>query len=140
MARSESGKDAASTLSGETGSIKEPEKVSAKAAPKKARKSTALDSGKIPVERYALRLYVTGVTPNSVRAIENMKAICEEYLQGRYDLQIIDVYKNPSLAKGDQIVAVPTLIKKLPLPLRRLVGDLSQTDRVLLGLDIVPKK
>ena len=87
-----------------------------------------------------LRLYVTGTTPKSVRAIENIKALCEEYLQGRYDLEIIDVYKQPFLAKGEQIVAVPTLVKRLPLPLRRLVGDLSQTDRVLLGLDIVPKK
>ena len=124
----------------ETGSRKEPKKVSAKAAPKKAKESTAVDWEKTPGERYVLRLYVTGVTPNSVRAIQNMKAICEEYLQGRYDLEIIDVYKNPALAKGEQIVAVPTLVKRLPLPLRRLVGDLSQTDRVLLGLDIVPKK
>ena len=111
-----------------------------KAAPKKAKESTALDSGKTPGERYVLRLYVVGMTANSVRAIANMKAICEEYLQGRYDLEIIDVYKNPSLAKGEQIVAVPTLVRRLPLPLRRLVGDLSQKDRVLLGLDIVPKK
>lgn len=115
-------------------------KKTAKAAPKKARESKALVSDKTPKERYLLRLYVIGMTPNSVRAIENMKAICEEYLHGRYDLDIIDVYKNPSLAKGEQIVAVPTLVKRLPLPLRRLVGDLSQTDRVLLGLDIVPKK
>jgi len=124
----------------ETGSRKEPKKVSGKAAPKKAEESTALDCDKTPEERYVLRLYVTGITPNSVRAIANMKAICEEYLQGRYDLEIIDVYKNPALAKGEQIVAVPTLVKRLPLPLRRLVGDLSQKDRVLLGLDIVPKK
>jgi circadian clock protein KaiB len=115
-------------------------KKAARAGPKKAKESTPLNSGKTSEERYVLRLYVVGVTPNSVRAIENMKAICEEYLRGRYDLEIIDVYKQPSLAKGEQIVAVPTLVKRLPLPLRRLVGDLSQTDRVLLGLDIVPTK
>jgi len=90
-------------------------------------------------ERYVLRLYVTGVTPNSVRAIENMKAICEQYLQGRYDLEIVDVYKQPALAKSEQILAAPTLVKKLPLPLRRLVGDLSAKERVLLGLDLVSK-
>lgn len=95
---------------------------------------------KSPGERYVLRLYVTGMTPNSVRAVGNLKALCEEYLQGQYDLEIIDVYKQPSLAKGEQIVAAPTLVKSLPLPLRRLVGDLSQKDRVLLGLDLVPKK
>lgn len=115
-------------------------KAAARAAPKKAGGSTALHWEKTPEERYVLRLYITGITPNSVRAIENMKAVCEEYLQGRYDLEIIDVFKQPSLAKGEQIVAAPTLIKKLPLPLRRLVGDLSQKDRVLFGLDLVPNK
>jgi circadian clock protein KaiB len=125
---------------GETGSRKEPKKVPARAAPKKASERTTLHLHKTPDDRYVLRLYVVGMTPNSVRAIENMKAICEEYLKGRYNLEIIDVYKNPALAKGEQIVAVPTLVKRLPLPLRRLVGDLSQTDRVLLGLDLVPKK
>jgi circadian clock protein KaiB len=114
-------------------------KKAAKATPKKARE-TALDWEKTPDEKYVLRLYVVGMTPNSVRAIENMKAICEEYLKGRYDLDIIDVYKKPSLAKGEQILAAPTLVKRLPLPLRRLVGDLSQKDRVLLGLDIIPRK
>ena len=114
-------------------------KAAARAAPKKSRERTVLHWEKTPEERYVLRLYVTGITANSVRAIENMKSICEEYLKGRYDLEIIDIYKRPSLAKGEQIVAAPTLVKKLPLPLRRLVGDLSQKDRVLLGLDIVPK-
>ena len=115
-------------------------RTAARAVPRKARKSIAPNWEETPAERYVLRLYVTGVTPNSVRAIKNLKALCEEYLQGRYDLEIIDIYKQASLAKGEQIVAVPTLVKRLPLPLRRLVGDLSQTDRVLLGLDIVPKK
>jgi circadian clock protein KaiB len=87
-------------------------------------------------QRYVLRLYVTGLTPNSTRAVANAKAICEEHLQGRYDLQIIDIYQQPKLAKGMQIIAAPTLVKKLPLPLRRLVGDLSQVERVLKGLDL----
>jgi len=115
-------------------------KRAAKAPAKRGKKTVAPRGATAPEERYVLRMYVTGMTPNSVRAIENMKAICEEYLQGGYDLEIIDVYKQPALAKGEQIVAAPTLIKQLPLPLRRLVGDLSQKDRVLLGLDIVPKK
>ncbi len=125
---------------GKTGSPKTPEKNAEKAAQKKVKQSSTLDWEKTSGDQYVLRLYVVGMTPNSVRAIENMKAICEEYLQGRYDLEIIDVYKQPSLAKGEQIVAVPTLVKSVPLPLRRLVGDLSQKERVLLGLDIVPSK
>lgn len=87
---------------------------------------------------YVLRLYVTGKTPNSLRAIANLKAICEEHLQGRYDLQVIDVYQQPSLAEGDQIVATPTLIRKLPVPLRRFIGDLSDKEKVLFGLDLRP--
>jgi circadian clock protein KaiB len=81
-------------------------------------------------------LYVTGLTPRSTRAIENVRKICEEHLEGRYDLAVIDVYQQPTLAKGEQIVAAPTLIKKLPLPLRRVIGDMSNTERVLLGLDL----
>jgi circadian clock protein KaiB len=87
-------------------------------------------------ERYVLRLYVTGMTPRSTRAVENVRTICEEHLHGRYDLVVIDIYQQPTLAKGEQIVAAPTLVKKLPLPLRRVIGDLSNTDRVLLGLDL----
>lgn len=87
-------------------------------------------------EKYVLRLYVTGMTPRSTRAIAQIKAICEEYLKGRYELEVIDIYQHPSLIKGEQIIATPTLIKKLPLPLRRLVGDLSNKQRVLLGLDL----
>ena len=116
------------------------QKKAATTAATKAKESSTLDWEKTPDEQYVLRLYVTGMTPNSVRAIENMKAICGEYLEGRYDLQIIDVYKQPALAKGEQIVAAPTLVKKLPPPLRRFVGDLSNTERVLLGLDLVPRK
>ena len=87
-------------------------------------------------EHYVLRLYVTGMTPRSTESIARIKAICEEYLADRYELEVIDIYQQPALAKGEQIIAAPTLIKKLPLPLRRLVGDLSNKDRVLLGLDL----
>ncbi|MDP4224571.1 MAG: circadian clock KaiB family protein, partial [Bacteroidota bacterium] len=87
-------------------------------------------------ESYILRLYVTGTTPQSVRAIANIKRICEEHLKGRYDLEVIDLYQRPNLAQGEQIVAAPTLIKKLPSPLRRVIGDLSNTERLLVGLDI----
>jgi circadian clock protein KaiB len=85
---------------------------------------------------YVLKLYVTGMTPRSQRAIENIKVICEEHLKDRYSLEIIDIYQHPILAEGEQIIAAPTLIKRLPEPLRRIVGDLSDTERVLLGLDL----
>jgi circadian clock protein KaiB len=86
--------------------------------------------------RYVLCLFVTGLTPRSTQAVANLKAICETHLAGRYDLEVIDLYQQPALAKGEQIVAAPTLLKKRPLPPRRLVGSLSCTDRVLAGLDI----
>jgi len=89
-------------------------------------------------QRYVLRLYVTGLTARSTRAIENVRKICEERLPGRYELEVIDIYQQPALAKGEQIIAAPTLIKKLPLPLRRVIGDMSSTERVLLGLDLRP--
>jgi circadian clock protein KaiB len=85
---------------------------------------------------YVLRLYVAGATVRSMCAIENIRRICKEYLQGRYDLEVIDIYQDPKLAIGEQIVALPTLIKKLPHPLRRFVGDLSDTEKVLFGLDL----
>jgi circadian clock protein KaiB len=87
---------------------------------------------------YLLRLYVTGMTPRSTESIARIKAICEEYLAGRYNLEVVDIYQHPALAKVEQIIAAPTLVKKLPLPLRRLVGDLSNKDRVLRGLDLRP--
>jgi circadian clock protein KaiB len=89
--------------------------------------------------KYVLRLYVTGLTPRSQAAITNIRALCEEYLKGRYALEVIDIYQRPTLAKDEQILAAPTLIKKLPLPIRRLVGDMSRQERVLLGLDLRPK-
>jgi circadian clock protein KaiB len=85
---------------------------------------------------YVLRLYVTGMTPRSTEALAVIKAICEQRLEGRYDLQVIDIYQQPHLAKDEQIIALPTLIKKLPLPLRRLIGNLADEERVLLGLDL----
>ena len=85
---------------------------------------------------YVLRLYVTGMTPRSTEAFATIKALCEERLQGRYELEVIDIYQHPQLAIDEQIVAVPTLVKMLPAPLRRLVGDLSDQERVLLGLDL----
>ena len=88
--------------------------------------------------RYLLRLYITGTTAKSVRAIQNVRRICEEHLQGLYDLEVVDIYKNLPLARGDQVIAAPTLIKRLPAPLRQLIGDMSDEQRVLFGLDIKP--
>lgn len=90
--------------------------------------------------RYVLRLFITGMTPNSRKAIENVKKICEEYLQGCYELEIIDIYQQPIFAKEGQIVAAPTLVKELPPPLRKFIGDMSQTEKILLGLDLRKKK
>jgi circadian clock protein KaiB len=89
--------------------------------------------------RYVLRLYVTGSTRHSTRAIVNIRTICEEHLKGRYELEIVDISQHPTLVEGEQIIAAPTLIKKLPLPLRRFIGDMSQTERILLGLDLREK-
>jgi circadian clock protein KaiB len=87
-------------------------------------------------ERYVLRLYVSGSTLKSARAVENIKRICEQHLKNRYDLEVIDIYQQPNLARDEQIVAVPTLIKRSPPPLRRLIGDLSNLKKVLFGLDV----
>lgn len=86
--------------------------------------------------KYVLRLYVTGMTPRSTMAITRIKAICEKHLQGRYHLEVIDIYQNPDAARDQQIIAAPTLIKELPLPLRRLIGNLADEERVLAGLDL----
>jgi circadian clock protein KaiB len=90
--------------------------------------------------RYILRLYVAGINPRSSTAIRSVTAICEEHLKDRYELEIIDIYQQPTLAKGEQIIAAPTLIKKLPLPLRKFIGDMANKDRLLVGLDLKPKK
>jgi circadian clock protein KaiB len=91
-------------------------------------------------DKYLLRLYVAGTTTKASRAIENVRRICEEHLAGRYELEVVDLYQQPTLSKGEQIIAVPTLIKKLPAPLRKFIGDMSDTDRILIGLDLRPKK
>lgn len=89
-------------------------------------------------ETYELRLYVAGQTPKSITALSNLKRYCEEYLKGRYKIEIIDLLKNPQLAEGDQILAIPTLVRKVPVPIRKIIGDLSNEERVLVGLDIRP--
>lgn len=86
-----------------------------------------------------LRLYVAGQTPRSLTAFKNLKDICEEYLKGEYHIEVIDLMENPTLARGDQILAIPTLVRKLPQPIRKIIGDLSNTERVLVGLDIKPR-
>ncbi len=88
-------------------------------------------------ERYELKLYVTGTSPRSGQAIANVRALCEEHLAGRYDLEVIDIYQQPGVAATEQIIAAPTLIKKLPAPTRRMIGDLSNRDKILIGLNIV---
>ncbi len=89
--------------------------------------------------RWNLRLYVAGQTPRSLTAFKNLKDICEEYLKGKYHIEVVDLMENPTLARGDQILAIPTLVRKLPQPIRKIIGDLSDTERVLVGLDIQPR-
>jgi len=91
-------------------------------------------------ERYVLRLYVSGMTPRSIKAIENIKKICDEKLLGRYELEVIDIYQNPERVKEAEVIAAPTLVKELPLPLRRLIGDMSDKERIIVKLDLLPKK
>jgi circadian clock protein KaiB len=91
-------------------------------------------------EKYSLRLYVTGTTLKSVRAIANVKNICETHLKGRYNLEVVDIYQQPSLAKSEQLIAAPTLIKSLPLPLRKFIGDMTRSDRIMIGLDLRSSK
>jgi circadian clock protein KaiB len=102
-------------------------------------------SGKTPTsiaepdaERWELRLYVAGQTPRSIEAFGNLKRICEEHLKGRYRIEVVDLLENPTLARGDQILAVPTLVRKLPPPVKKIIGDFSSAERVLVGLDLRP--
>ncbi|MFO7658519.1 MAG: circadian clock KaiB family protein [Bacteroidales bacterium] len=110
--------------------MKEKNKIKS-AAEKFDMKISTLDKNK-----YFMRLYITGTTARSILAITNLKKICEEYLRGRYELEVIDLYQKPGLATVDQIIAAPTLIKKLPLPFRRIIGDMSNKEKVLSGLDL----
>lgn len=101
--------------------------------PRKAKSSPSVASG----ETWQLRLYVAGHTAKSVTAFANLKKICEEHIHGKYIIDVIDLLKNPTLGKGDQILAIPTLVRKLPVPIRKILGDLSNTERVLVGLDLL---
>ncbi len=105
-------------------------------AKKATTKTTVVDAGE--QETFFLKLYVAGKTPKSQRAFENLKKICEDHLQGRYEIEVIDLLKNPQLAKGDEIIALPTLVRQLPHPIRKIIGDLSNTERTLIGLQIRP--
>ena len=89
---------------------------------------------------YVLRLYVAGQTTRSIAAFDNLKKVCEEHLAGRYRIQVVDLLENPQLARGDQILAIPTLVRKLPAPVRKIIGDLSNTERLLIGLDLLPRE
>jgi circadian clock protein KaiB len=126
-------------------------------AGKKAKKAAAARTKRVPAKdegaraleaaawrdahaTYVLKLYVAGINSRSSEAIRSITRICEEYLEGRYDLRVIDIYQQPALARGEQIIAAPTLIRKLPLPLRRLIGDMASTEKILVGLDLRPAK
>ena len=91
-------------------------------------------------KKYELRLYIAGNTPKSITALKNLKRYCEEHLKDQYEIEVIDLLKSPQLAEGDQILAVPTLVKKVPEPVRKIIGDLSDEEKVLVGLDIRPVK
>ena len=112
--------------------------------PKKSKRTTtnggASQSDNADAARWNLRLYVAGQTPRSLSAFKNLKQICEEYLKGQYHIEVVDLMENPTLARGDQILAIPTLVRKLPQPIRKIIGDLSNTERVLVGLDIQPRQ
>jgi circadian clock protein KaiB len=112
----------------------------AKASKKKkpAKKKSPVKKAKSREEQWQLRLYVAGNTPKSMKALANLKKYCEQHLAGRYTLEVIDLLLNPQLAAGDQILAIPTLVRKVPVPVRKIIGDLSNEERVLVGLDIRP--
>lgn len=113
-------------------------KTAKKKATKRGPEAAALESAirRGAKQKYVLKLYVAGITPRSEAAVRTITEICEEHLEGRYKLEIIDIYQNPTLARGEQIVAAPTLVRKLPLPLRRFIGDMANIDRLLVGLDL----
>ncbi|MEK6753684.1 MAG: circadian clock protein KaiB [Chloroflexota bacterium] len=105
-----------------------------KTAPRRPKRAKA------NADAFVLRLYVAGQTPKSMTAFANLKKICEEHLAGRYKIEVLDLLENPQLARGDQILAIPTLVRKLPMPVRKIIGDLSNTERVLIGLDLLPRE
>lgn len=104
---------------------------------RKPSRSPSIEEDSGHPERWNLRLYVAGQTPKSLAAFSNLKKLCEEHLPGRYKIEVIDLVKQPQLAQGDQIIALPTLVRKLPEPIKRIVGDLSHTERVIVGMDIL---
>ncbi len=103
-------------------------------------KAKSRENNKRPEKEWELRLYVAGQTPKSLAAFSNLKKICDEHLAGEYHIEVIDLLKNPQLASGDQILAIPTLVRKLPPPMKKIIGDLSDTERVLVGLNLKPIK
>ena len=109
-------------------------------ANRKMEKAPSASAKKKKPEMWQLRLYVAGQTPKSITAFANLKKICEEHLEGQYTIEVVDLMENPKLAKGDQILAIPTLVRKLPPPIRKIIGDLSNTERVLVGLNLYPFK
>lgn len=114
-------------------------KVSSEAKGKPEKKIAPRKAAADSPDAWNLRLYVAGQTPKSISAFANLKKLCEEHLKGRYTIEVIDLLQNPQLAKGDQILAIPTLVRKLPVPVRKIIGDLSNTERVLVGLDLRPR-
>lgn len=118
--------------------------ATSKRAPARKPANEASAQGKNPNARpfkrpvWELRLYVAGMTPTSIRAFENLKRLCEEHMHGAYKIQVVDLLERPMLARGDQIIAVPTLVRRLPTPVKKIIGDLSNTERVLVGLDLRP--
>jgi circadian clock protein KaiB len=116
-------------------------KTPAAAKPRMEKPDQAESPAAVDVESgfYHLRLYVAGQTPKSVKALANLKAMCDEHLAGKYQIEVIDLVESPQLARTDQILAIPTLVRRLPSPIRKIIGDLSNSERVLVGLDIVPE-
>ena len=110
--------------------------IAAKGLPRKVKPAAPAKQA----DAFVLRLYVAGQTPKSLLAFSNLKKLCDEHLAGRYQIEVIDLLVNPQLARGDQILAIPTLVRKLPVPVRKIIGDLSDTERVLIGLDLLERK
>ena len=117
---------------------KKPSKPRSKAPARAKSGSNGSGAGRRDIAQWMLRLYVAGNTPNSVAAFANLKDICEVHLGGKYEIEVVDLLRQPQLAAGDQIIAVPTLVRKLPQPVKKIIGDLSNIERVLVGLDLRP--
>jgi circadian clock protein KaiB len=118
------------------GGTKTKRNKSASPSQKRASSAPRQRAAKRSVPRYALRLYITGQTSRSLQSVENLRALCDKYIPNQFDLEVVDIYQQPAMAAAGQIIAAPTLIKSMPLPLRRLVGDFSDQNRMILGLDI----